>query len=301
MISLEELKEFLRKKIEKPETRILLQIPGGLKTEATKIVEEIQKLGHEVILSAEPCFGACDIRDEEAKQFGCDFIIHLGHNKFYKPFKVKVPVIYFPIRLNVSYNKNELKKIPYKKIGIVSVVQHLDILKNISEELRKINKKPVIGGQILGCWHENAKKIENKVDCFLFIGSGEFHPLGIKTEKSVYCFDLEKNEIRIVNKMKRLKILHANLAKLDDAKTVGILVSTKKGQFLGFDTIKKLKNKLEKMGKKVYILTMDNITNEKLLGLKIDFFIDTACPRLVEDNFDKPIINAEDLFDNTTN
>ena len=296
----ENLRELINivSKRSKHKSKILLQIPEGLKYNAIEIIDNLKRLGHDVVLSAEPCYGACDIKDYEAKKMGCDLILHLGHKKFYKKFKTIVPVIYFPIKLSVKYNPAELKKISYKKIGLISTIQHVETLKDISRDLKNIGKSSVIGGEILGCYTKNASKIEKNVDCFLFVGSGEFHASGLVTEKPVYIFDLEKNKVRLINKMKRLKILHANLAKLDDAKKVGILISTKKGQFFDLNRIEKLKNRLKKMNKKAYVLVMDNITNEKLTGLKIDYFINTACPRIVENVFDKPVINARDLFGN---
>ena len=40
---------------------------------------------------------------------------------------------------------------------------------------------------------------------------------------------------------------------------------------------------------------MDEIRDDKLLGLDVDAFVNTACPRIVEDKFSKPILNPEDL------
>ena len=55
-------------------------------------------------------------------------------------------------------------------------------------ETKQLLKNSVIGGQITGCNINNALKIKNKVNSFLYIGSGIFHPIeiAIKTKKKVY-------------------------------------------------------------------------------------------------------------------
>jgi diphthamide biosynthesis enzyme Dph1/Dph2-like protein len=57
-----------------------------------------------------------------------------------------------------------------------------------------------------------------------------------------------------------------------------------------------IKRKLESAGKRAYILTGDCFTPEKLLGLKIDVLINTACPRMRDDAdlFGKVILKADD-------
>ena len=61
-------------------------------------------------------------------------------------------------------------------------MQHKHELKKVKEIIEKAGKNAVIGGQILGCDVNAAKKIKNKVDAFLYIGSGEFYPLGVALE-----------------------------------------------------------------------------------------------------------------------
>ena len=59
-----------------------------------------------------------------------------------------------------------------------------------------------------------------------------------------------------------------------------------------------MKNKLEKIGKKVYLLAFDEVSPEKLEGLKLDFLINCACPRIGIDDLRKfkiPIVNYEEL------
>lgn len=155
-------------------------------------------------------------------------------------------------------------------------------------------------GQVLGCSLEAARLVEKKAECFLCISAGEFYADGVvmTTEKPVLNLDLERKEIysleRFKNKIR--KILAWNKAQLEDAKRIGILVSWKKGQ-LASDPFK-IKQKLEKKGKEVFVIAMDEITPEKLEGLKLDFLVATACPRIGIDDLERykiPLVNWDQI------
>ena len=181
---------------QKKPKRVLLQLPEGLKTRAVEIANEIEKEGIEVILSAEPCYGACDLPDNEASLAECDLIVHVGHKKFYRDIKTKVPVLYYPWSIHVELGSVDFSPIKENKIGLITTVQHEGMLEGIAKKLEKAGKKAIIGGTILGCYAD-VKKITDKVDAFLFVGSGRFHPLALKGK--VYCLDLERMKIETLN------------------------------------------------------------------------------------------------------
>ncbi|MBI2076419.1 MAG: diphthamide synthesis protein, partial [Candidatus Aenigmarchaeota archaeon] len=148
---------------------------------ADEIATAIEKNGTEAVISASPTYGACDLADKEAKQTDCDLLLHIGHSKFYVDFETQVPVIYYPWEYDVELKNTDFAAIKEKRIGLVTTINHMGVLAKVSALLKKSGKEPLIGGQILGCWFANATKIEDMVDAFLFVGSGRFHPLGIKT------------------------------------------------------------------------------------------------------------------------
>ena len=166
-------------------------------------------------------------------------------------------------------------------------------LKKISGQMKRQGKKTVIGGHVLGCWTKNADKIANRIDAFLFIGSGLFHPMAIKG-KPVYVLDIEKSKIEKSDSNLFEKKRFAKIYKCREAKTFGIILSSKPGQ----RDIKKAfwaKKILEKKDKKAFVLIMSEISDRNLMGMKFDAYINTACPRICEDNFSRPMINAEDV------
>lgn len=271
--------------------RIFVQYPEGLKLKIQEISKYLKKEGFEALICCEPSYGACDLRDDEAERLGCDAILHIGHSDF--GLKSKIPIIYWDYFLDVDplpTLKKEIEKLEgFEKMGFVTSLQFVPAMNKVKDYLEKEGKKVYVHktlkypGQVLGCCVYSAQAIEDKVDCFLYVGAGVFHPLSvsIKVNKPVFSLDLEKKEIYSLEKqkMKYLKKKAWHDSELEDAKTVGIIVSWKKGQNR-IDEAMKLKKELEKKGKEVSILAFDRITKEKLEGLKFDCLVNMACPRI---------------------
>jgi len=288
--------------------KVFVQFPEGIKLRILDVVKRLEKEGFDVVTCLQECFGACDVREDEAKKLGCDTILHIGHEKFVQ--KTKIPVVYWEYFIETDplpILEKEFKKLEqFEKIGLITSIQFVHSIPKVKEFLRKKGKQAFahkalqFPGQVLGCRLEAAKKIEGKVDCFLCISAGKFYGLGVVliTDKPVLCLDLERNEIYSLDELKKKvqKIIAWNKAQLKDAKKVGLLVSWKKGQMIANPF--KIKKELEKEGKEVYIFAMDEITPEKLEGLKLDCCISLACPRIGIDDLERykiPIINLKDL------
>jgi 2-(3-amino-3-carboxypropyl)histidine synthase len=277
----------------------LLQVPDGLKRKALKIADQIG----DVLIDCESCYGACDTAINEAKILECDKIIHFGHSKL---IETDIPVEYKEIREKIDLPLEKIN-IKEKRIGLVSTLQFLDSLETVKKFLEnkgkivKIGKGKSYSGQILGCDISSAKSIENDIEAFLYIGSGHFHPLGLalQTKKPVYFLNIENNKMEDLKQLKEkfLKQRYTTIALSKDAKTFGILVSVKPGQ-LNLKLAKEIKKKIESKGKKAYILIFNEIRPEKLEGLELDCYINTACPRVAIDNrteFKKPILNPDEI------
>lgn len=188
------------------------------------------------------------------------------------------------------------------KVGLVSSVQFLDSLKEIKKELEKNNKKAIIGGQILGCNISAAKNIEKKVDAFLYIGDGAFHPIGValETKKDVFTYDPADNVFGKVSNDETSRYKNRQkgaFLKYLSSQNIGIIVSTKPGQEK-LSAALKLKEKLEKKGKNIFIFLADDVDLNELEDFPfIECWLNTACPRL-RDDFEKTtktIINLEEI------
>jgi 2-(3-amino-3-carboxypropyl)histidine synthase len=287
--------------------KVLLQVPDGLKRKVLEIADEIDE---DVLISGESCFGACDLRLCEAEKLGVDKILHYGHTKF---LNSKIPVDYKEIREDVNpvmiIEKNIDMFKDFEKIGLVASLQFLDTMEVVKEIIEDNGKKVIIGkgtktvypGQILGCDADAGLSNDKKVDCFLSVGCGKFHSLGLvmNTSKPVFAMDVERNEISNMTDIRNkfVKQKYAAVASAKFANRFGILVSTKPGQ-MNIKLAEELKEKLVNKGKKAWIIVFDEIKPEKLEGIELDAYINTACPRIaIEDrtSFKKPILNPDEL------
>jgi len=195
-------------------------------------------------------------------------------------------IVYIPAKSENLNIQEKLKKVKIKEsFVIVTTIQYLD-------EVKKL-KGYKIAGQILGCNTEVINK--HKINAYLFIGTGKFHPLilSFRTKKPVYTFDphtenfsqISKEELERYEKKKV-----ASLLKYYNANKIGILVSTKPGQ----NNLKRAISFQNKSKKQSYIFICNQISNlENFPDIKC--WINTACPRIFEDDLGVPIINLEDI------
>lgn len=193
---------------------------------------------------------------------------------------------------DIRLSPAQLSQLP-KKIGIASTVQHFHKIRDVQEQI----PGSIVAGQVLGCNASCAAKIKDKVDAFLCIGSGAFHPLRIASEtgKEVFCFSpFTKKMSRITGAEieKEQKRKKSALLKFLSADRVGILVCTKPGQ-------SRMKEALEiakKKDKKYFIFAFDTLDERELENFPfIQSWINTACPRIAEKGIS--LINLEDLPD----
>ena len=280
-----------------------LQFPEGLKRQAVAIAREIEeKTGANVIISGNPCFGACDIDTMLAGRV--DVLFHFGHARMGEHENV----VFIEVRSNVDIIPAVRAALPLAetgKIGLITTVQHVHKLEEACQFLRQYGKECIIGkgdsrvvypGQVLGC-NFTAARIESEE--ILYIGSGVFHPLGIAiaTKKRVIAADPYLNRAFEVDPEKFLRKRGGYIAKAMDARVFGIIVSTKSGQNRT-ELAKKLKNLAEHHGKTGLIILMDLVTPEQLLAFKADAFVNTACPRITIDDaerFHAPVLTPQEF------
>ncbi len=293
--------------------RVLLQLPEGLKPQATKIARIVEEAGALPIVSADPCYGACDIADSEAQSLGADLIVHFGHAKMVK--QEHVPTLYVEARATATIDAAIIQSLPllcdYKKIGLATSVQHLQALNQAREILTHAGKVVVIGdagqmayaGQVTGCNYSNVKTIANEVEAFVFVGGGMFHALGIalSTSKPTIIADPYDNRAFAVNDeaQKILKQRFASIQEAKDAKTFGVLVGLKLGQ-KHLERALKVKELAEKHRKTAFLLAGREITPETLLEFPtLDAYVNTACPRISLDasgKFQKPVLTVNEFM-----
>jgi 2-(3-amino-3-carboxypropyl)histidine synthase len=303
-----ELENICKTILKKKYGTVGLQFPEGLKRYAGRIAEHIERnCDVQVIISAEPCYGACDLDSG----MGIDLLVHFGHSSI-PSIKIDKPVLFIEVRSNLDVLKvvDKASRSLKGKLGLVTTVQHIDHLSIISTFLKKKGIGTVIGkgddriaydGQVLGCNFSSATSILNEVDAYLFIGSGNFHPLGVAltTQKEVIAADPYSNEVRDIKKIKE-KILRQRfgaIVRAENAKNFGILVGTKIGQ-RRWALARELNKLIKDHGKKALFLTMGNFDPSYLKSFDVDAWVSTACPRIAIDNYMRyeiPILTPVEL------
>jgi len=302
---------------EKGYKTVALQLPEGLKTYASRIVEFLEnKTKATIIVSADPCFGACDTANHELKNLGIEFVIQIGHTPIPDIEDMLIPTAFINALSTKDVTQVIEKSIPHlegKRIGVVTTAQHLHMLDTVEDILKKHNFEPVISegdgriaakGQILGCNFSAGMNIVDKTDSFLFIGSGNFHPIGLllSSKKPVIAADPYTNTVK-KQELEELKdtILrqrYGAIARSKDARVFGILVGIKRGQ-QRIELAYKIKELLDSMQKESYIIALNNFSPSDLQGFKdIDCFVSTACPRIAIDDYMQykvPIITSVEL------
>jgi len=286
-----------------------LQFPEGLKVHAIKVARQIEdETGATVIISADPCYGACDVADVDMGD-SVDVLVHFGHRPL--PIDYDLPVIFVDVRSNMDLLGCVCSAMSllegYNRIGLVTTTQHLHLLDEVADFLEQNGKEILMNegagttrGQVLGCNFSAIKNLD--VDAFLYVGSGNFHALGIKlfTEKPVVVADPYLGEAREINEFadRILRIRSARIAKAMDAKRFGIIVSSKKGQFR-MELAKILKDMLNGDGREGFILLLDDVSPNVLLPfMDLDAFVMTACPRIAIDDskmYKKPLLTPQEL------
>ncbi len=290
--------------------KVAIQMPEGLKVHAQRVADELEKrTSATCLIIADPCYGACDVSVRYSSY--ADVLVQFGHSEI--PALTADPrILYVEVFINSDISELLERALPdlMKRIGVVTTVQHVKMLPAVKEWLERRGREVLIGrgdsrikfeGQLLGCNISAARPLGGEVDQFLYIGSGDFHPLSvaIDTERPVLVIDPLMREVRRIDQLKEriLRQRHAAITRAAEAKTFLVLVSTKVGQNR-LDLALELKRMLESTRHKADIVLMEEFNPEFLLSFEADAYVSTACPRIAIDDYlryPKPIITPIEL------
>lgn len=282
--------------------KVGIQLPDGLKREAIEISDELERMGYEVMVSGESCYGACDIDMSLLSEV--DILLHFAHTPILKLDKV----LYIPyfVDYDVSKFENVLSKIRERRLALISTAQYCHRLGEVKRflekrgfnvELKGGGGRVVYAGQVLGCNYTALS--ETMAEAVLFIGDGLFHAIGaaIYSGKKVYALNPLSGEISEVDASEFIRNRYLQISRCVGLNKAGILVSSKPGQ-RRLKLAEKMRKKAENTGIRAYIVYINEVTPEKLYNLPFDFYVNTACPRITYDDadrFSKPIITPQEF------
>jgi len=285
-----------------------LQFPVGLRPRAVELAAELESRGGVTcLIAADPSFGACDVAEMPV-----DLNVHLAHApmphlRYRNVFFFDMPT---PLPDSWAFLDAALPLLP-KRVGILTTTQHRQWVPHILERLAAKGFEPVASqpdrrvayaAQVLGCDYFTATNVAEKVDGYLYVGTGDFHPLGvviIVKDKPVIIADPSTGEARTLDEVKDriLRQRWGAIVRAQEARTFGIIVSKKVGQdrsALAAELVAKLQAK----GRSGHIFYMDLVAPELLEGYKVDAWVSTACPRIaIEDylRYKHPILTPPEL------
>jgi 2-(3-amino-3-carboxypropyl)histidine synthase len=195
--------------------------------------------------------------------------------------------------IDIRLPEEKLKELPKVRWGVVTTIQHAHKIGDVLQQL----KTAILGGQVLGCNASEAEKIKDKVDAWLFVGSGEFHPVQVqlKTGQPVWLWNPVTKELGELPKERAelwKKRKQGQLSKFLHAKRVGVIVSTKIGQ----KNLVRAMELTKKKDKEYYLFACDELDMAQFENFPfIDFWVNTACPRIPDQAVN--MLNIDDLID----
>jgi len=293
--------------------RVILQVPGGLVRNAHDLAARLRdSTGVPVDLAARPCFGACDFpsRDEAPR---ADLAVVLGHAPIPN---VPLPRPTFFVEMREAGGDPEKlagivaeAKLP-PRLGLVASVQHLDLVEPLRAALGRRGYEVRVGtgdrrlafpAQALGCNYTGAEAVAGEVDAFLFLGTGQFHPIGLAfaVDRPVHALDPLRGELEPpIDRAALIRKRQLVVAGVRDARRWGILVSTFAGQNRS-PTALALQERARARGWEAEILLFDRLDGRDLEGRAFDAYVNTACPRIALDdgaNYPKPILTPPEFL-----
>jgi len=282
---------------ERDAEKVGLQFPEGLKRSAPGVADDLRTLlpdDTRVMISGQPCYGACDLDTYMMRR--TDVFVHFGHS----PMKESEKIIYVPLFSNVDVEpimEQSLEELDVGDVGLVTTAQHMNLFEDMKEWLeardfdvhtRKGDDRLTHEGQVLGCNYASA---DIDADQVLYVGGGKFHPLGLAMEhpdKKVVIADPVNNTVDVADTEKFLKQRYATVHKAMSAEKWGVIFCTKIGQGRWDQA-----NEIVENNDNAYLITMDEVTPDRLRNFDMDAFVNTGCPRITTDDgpqFHKPML-----------
>lgn len=197
-------------------------------------------------------------------------------------------------------NLSLLDSLKGKTISLAATIQYIDLIPKVKKYLESKNKKVVIRqgayhkAHVLGC---NSTALDKTADDILIITDGKFHAINnaIQIQRPIHVFSgkaLEKITQEEITSHNKKTLAKQKKFLLSDS--VALIVSTKHGQH--HKQISKIKTKIEKLKKKVYIFECNHINTSEFENFpQIKIWINTACFGLARD--DNRIINLTDILE----
>lgn len=289
---------------------IALQMPEGLKAQGQELAREIeQRTSGRCVLIADPCYGACDV-DRRFTDYA-DVLVQFGHADI-PSMQAGPDVLFVEVFMDMDVSELLPRALPLLKgaVGVLTTVQHVKMIPQLVKWLEANGHRALVGkgdnrivfeGQVLGCNISAVEPLKDIADSFLYIGSGDFHPLSvaIETSRPVVVVDPLMQDVRELGELREriLRQRHGAIVRASQAQRFVVLVSTKVGQ-IRMELAWKLRNMLEENGRSADIVVLEEFHPDRMLPYDADAYVSTACPRVAIDDYlryPKPLLTPVEV------
>jgi 2-(3-amino-3-carboxypropyl)histidine synthase len=296
--------------------RVLLQMPEGLKPIGFGLARLLEKeSGAEIVVSGDPCYGACDLALSPKKAVDADLLVHIGHSDIPGEFPDE-DVLYIEARAEVTVDEPmrvALELLQKERvIGLASNIQHISQLDRAKEILEEHGKEVIIGrqsgwlkyaGQILGCDYGSVRAIADRVEAIVVLSGGDFHSLGIPLatgKRTIVVDPFQKTAKDMTEACRRLlRKRWISISRFKEARKVGIIIGLKSSQ-MNISLARRIKQLLEGAGYSTVLLCANEVIPETLESFTdLEAFVEISCPRIATDDqerYHRPILNPEEAM-----
>ena len=305
--------------IRKRKARLVgIQLPDGLRSHFREIAAQVEKkTGAQAAMLVEMCCGACMAEPQP----GFDIILHVAHDEL-GPLKSagtdarhasggQNRVLFVPYRPAMDVGRCVRAAIPLLKppVGVLTTSTHAGELSEVMRLLKVAGMEPLTApgnrtgrkAVVLGCDLGAARKISKKVNTFLFIGSGAFHPVGaeLATGKQVIGADPYEGKARTFTE-ERDRLLRMRFAAIElarDANVFGVMLCLYPGQMRKRMAVS-IRKMLRDGGKEATLLAARRFDPEMVAHLGLEALVSTCCSRIALDDtarYPIPVLSPSEL------
>jgi 2-(3-amino-3-carboxypropyl)histidine synthase len=288
-----------------------IQLPEGLRIRFRELARYVEsRTGAAAAMMVEMCCGAC--MAEYHQEF--DLVVHVAHAEL-RPLggaharSPRVIFVRYQPALDIERGVRAAMGWLKPPVGVLTTSTHAGALPAVLNLLKDAGMEPVTApcrrtgarAIVLGCDFSAARKIAAKVNSYLFVGSGSFHPVGVEiaTGKPVVAADPYDGQVRTFAEV-RDRILRRRFAAIElsrNANVFGVLLGLYPGQLRRRKALE-LKRLLEASGREAYILAARRFDPESVTHLGMEALVSTACSRIAVDDearYPLPVLTPPEL------
>ncbi|WOK95830.1 hypothetical protein Cni_G04537 [Canna indica] len=298
--------------------RPALQLPDGLLMYALPLADIFLSAAatrvDDVLILADPTYGACCLDDFAASALSADLLVHYGHSCLVPVPSSRLPVLYVFVDIRIDTDRLVdaiCSTFPLSsKLALAGTIQFVAAVhaakSRLSAEGYDVTvpqAKPLSPGEVLGCTAPTIPKSKG-INALVFVADGRFHLEAFMIANPgipAFRYDpflgvlvLEEYDHEGMKRARKDAILTAR-----EAKSWGIVLGTL-GRQGNTRVLDRVVEHMEEKGMEWTVVLMSELSPARiaLFGDSVDAWVQIACPRLSIDwgeGFTKPLLTTFEL------